>query len=91
MPSRVLCVWTSPSAATCTTWRGPTGHGDQLLDGPSEVALVQPDGSHSTVLNPADGPQNPTSIALRGDTVYVLSAGWITAKDPNLILAHLNE
>ncbi|MCT9006793.1 SMP-30/gluconolactonase/LRE family protein [Streptomyces rhizosphaerihabitans] len=71
-----------------------TGHGDQLLaalDGPSEVALVQPDGSHSTVLNPADGLQNPTSIALRGDAVYVLSAGWITAKDPNLILAHLNE
>ncbi|MGW3666513.1 SMP-30/gluconolactonase/LRE family protein [Streptomyces sp. NPDC005141] len=71
-----------------------TGHGDQLLaalDGPSEVALVQPDGGRSTVLNPADGLQNPTSIALRGDTVYVLSAGWITAKDPNLILAHLND
>jgi len=71
-----------------------TGRGDQLLaalDGPSEVALVQPDGSHSTVLTSADGLQNPTSIALRGDTVYVLSAGWITAKDPNLILAHLND
>ncbi|MCX5008356.1 hypothetical protein OHB05_37935 [Streptomyces sp. NBC_00638] len=62
-----------------------TGHGDQLLaalDGPSEVALVQPDGSRSTVLDSADGLQNPTSIALRGHTVYVLSAGWITAKDP---------
>src|SRR5262249_15125022 len=35
-----------------------TGHGDQLLaalDGPNEVALVQPDGSHSTVLTSADG------------------------------------
>ncbi|MET9901070.1 hypothetical protein [Streptomyces sp. NPDC006446] len=71
-----------------------TGHGDQLLaalDGPSEVALVQPDGSRSIVLNSADGLQNPTSIALRGHTVYVLSAGWITAKDPNLILAHLDD
>ncbi|MFD9462455.1 hypothetical protein [Streptomyces sp. NPDC060027] len=71
-----------------------TGHGDQFLaalDGPSEVALVEPDGSRSTVLNPADGLQNPTSIALRGHTVYVLSAGWITAKDPNLILAHLDD
>ncbi|MET8451917.1 hypothetical protein [Streptomyces sp. NPDC005209] len=69
-----------------------TGHGNQLLaalDGRNEVALVQPDGSHSTVLTSADGLQNPTSINLRGDTVYVLNAGWLTAKDPNLILAHL--
>ncbi|MEZ0090947.1 hypothetical protein [Streptacidiphilus sp. EB129] len=71
-----------------------TGRGDQLLaalDGPSEVALVQPDGSHSIVLTAADGLQNPTSIALRGDTVYVMSAAWFTAKDPNLILAHLDD
>lgn len=71
-----------------------TGHGDQLLaalNGPGEVALVQPDGSHSLVLTSADGLQNPTSIALRGDTVYVLSAAYLTAQDPNLILAHLNE
>ncbi|MFE3526064.1 hypothetical protein ACFXOD_31465 [Streptomyces sp. NPDC059161] len=71
-----------------------TGHGDQLLaalNGPSEVALVQPDGSHSTVLTSADGLQNPTAIALRGDTVYVLSAAYLTAKDPNFVLAHLNR
>ncbi|MET8029517.1 SMP-30/gluconolactonase/LRE family protein [Streptomyces avermitilis] len=67
-----------------------TGRGDQLLaalDGANEVALVQGDGSHSTVLSSADGLQNPTSIALRGDTVYVLSAAWNTAHDPNLMLA----
>ncbi|MCX4760291.1 hypothetical protein OG562_04700 [Streptomyces sp. NBC_01275] len=71
-----------------------TGHGDRLLaalNGPSEVALVQPDGSHSTVLTSADGLQNPTSIALRGDTVHVLSAAYLTAEDPNLLLAHLND
>ncbi|MFI2350716.1 hypothetical protein ACH492_27475 [Streptomyces sp. NPDC019443] len=71
-----------------------TGCGDQLLaalNGPSEVALVQPDGSHSTVLASADGLQNPTSIALRGDTVYVLSAAYVTGKDPNLILARVND
>lgn len=71
-----------------------TGHGDRLLaalNGPSEVALVQPDGSHSIVLTAADGLQNPTSIALRGDTVYVLSAAYVTAKDPDLVLAHLND
>lgn len=70
-----------------------TGRGDQILaalNGPGEVALVQPDGTHSTVLTTADGLQNPTSIALRGDTAYVLSAAYVTAKDPNLLLAHLN-
>ncbi|WP_328318959.1 SMP-30/gluconolactonase/LRE family protein [Streptomyces sp. NBC_00388] len=71
-----------------------TGRGDQLLaalNGPGEVALVQPDGSHSTLLTSADGLQNPTSIALRGNTVHVLSAAYVTAKDPNLILARLND
>ncbi len=71
-----------------------TGHGDQLLaalNGPSEVALVQPDGSHSIVLTAADGLSNPTSIALRGSTVYVLSAAYITAQDPNLLIAHLDD
>ncbi|MFF7755611.1 hypothetical protein ACFZCP_41820 [Streptomyces sp. NPDC007971] len=71
-----------------------TGRGDQFLaalDTPNEVALVQSDGTHSTVLTSGDGLQNPTSIALRGHTVYVLNAGWLTAKDPNLILAHLDR
>ncbi|WP_037911139.1 SMP-30/gluconolactonase/LRE family protein [Actinacidiphila yeochonensis] len=71
-----------------------TGHGDQMLaalNGPSEVALVQPDGSHSIVLTSADGLQNPTSVALRGDTVYVLSAAYVTGQDPNLLLAHLDR
>ncbi|KAB1988179.1 SMP-30/gluconolactonase/LRE family protein [Streptomyces triticiradicis] len=71
-----------------------TGHGDQLLaalDTPDEVALVQPDGTHSTVLTSGDGLQNPTSIALRGQTVHVLNAGWLTAKDPNLLLARLDR
>lgn len=70
-----------------------TGHGDQLLaalNGSDEVALVQDDGSHSLVLTAADGLQNPTAIALRGRTVYVLSAAYLTAKDPNLILARLS-
>ncbi|MGW7138287.1 hypothetical protein [Streptomyces xanthophaeus] len=71
-----------------------TGRGDQILaalNGPGEVALVQPDGTRSTVLTAADGLQNPTSVALRGDTVYVLSAAYVTAKDPNLLLAHLDR
>jgi hypothetical protein len=71
-----------------------TGRGDQLLaalNGPSEVALVQPDGTHSTVLTAADGLQNPTSIALRGHTVRVLSAAYLTAQDPNLVVARFDR
>ncbi|MEU0282275.1 hypothetical protein [Streptomyces sp. NPDC006195] len=71
-----------------------TGHGNHILatlNGPSEVALVQPNGRHTTVLSTTDGLQNPTSIALHGNTVYVLSAAYTTAKDPNLILADLND
>ncbi|MDR6981173.1 sugar lactone lactonase YvrE [Streptomyces sp. 3330] len=70
-----------------------TGHGDGLLatlNGSSQVALVRPDGSHSIVLSADDGLQNPTSVALRGDTVYVLSAAYVTAEDPNLVLARLD-
>ncbi|WP_225851240.1 SMP-30/gluconolactonase/LRE family protein [Streptomyces sp. HPF1205] len=71
-----------------------TGRGDQLLaalNGPSEVAVVRPDGSHSVVLTSADGLQNPTSVATRGDTVYVLSAAYATGRDPNLVLARLTK
>ncbi|MFJ2651452.1 SMP-30/gluconolactonase/LRE family protein [Streptomyces sp. NPDC087420] len=71
-----------------------TGHGDRILaalNGSSEVALVQPDGTHSIVLTAADGLQNPTSVALRGDTVHVGSAAYVTGEDPNLVLAHLND
>lgn len=71
-----------------------TGRGDQLLaalNGSSQVALVQPDGRHSIVLSDADGLQNPTSIALRGTSVYVMSAAYLTAKDPNMLLARLTK
>ncbi|MFJ1967453.1 hypothetical protein ACIO93_02155 [Streptomyces sp. NPDC087903] len=70
-----------------------SGHGNRILatlNGPSEVALIRPDGTSSTVLTAADGLQNPTSVALHGDTVYVLSAAYVTAKDPNLVLARNN-
>jgi hypothetical protein len=71
-----------------------TGRGDQLLaalDGPSEVALVESDGSHSIVLTAADGLQNPTAVAVRGSTVTVLNAAYLTGKDPNLLVAHLGR
>ncbi|MBE8517389.1 hypothetical protein ILP97_07700 [Amycolatopsis sp. H6(2020)] len=71
-----------------------TGRGDQIiaaLDTANEVALVGNDGTHKVILSAADGLQGPTSIALRGNTVYVPSAAYLTAKDPNLLVAHLSH
>jgi DNA-binding beta-propeller fold protein YncE len=69
-----------------------TGRGDDVLaalNGPSEVVRITPDGSHTTLLDAADGLQNPTSVALRGSQVYVLSAAYTTRTDPNLLRARL--
>jgi hypothetical protein len=69
-----------------------TRDGDILaaLNTPSELALIQPDGTQTIMLTPADGLSNPTSVAVAGDTVYVPSAAYITQNDPNLLLARLN-
>ncbi|MGW0881848.1 hypothetical protein [Streptomyces sp. NPDC002671] len=71
-----------------------TGAGDTLLaaiNKNNEVALVQPDGSHSTVLSAADGLENPTSLAVRGGTAYIASGAYFTNNDPNLLAARLNH
>jgi hypothetical protein len=70
------------------------GDGDTLLaalNGPSQLALVKPDGTHTIVLTAADGLSNPTSVAVRGKTIYVPSAAYMTQKDPNLLLAQLSS
>ncbi|WP_329455158.1 hypothetical protein [Streptomyces sp. NBC_01497] len=71
-----------------------TGRGDQVLaalNGPNQVVRIDPDGTSTTLLDAADGLQNPTSIALHGDDMYVFSAAYTTATDPNLLRARLNE
>ncbi|WP_331771500.1 hypothetical protein OG948_48800 (plasmid) [Embleya sp. NBC_00888] len=69
-----------------------TGNGDELLaavNAPNRVVRVRSDGAVSTVLVAGDGLQNPTSVAVRGREVYVLSAAFFTAADPNLLRARL--
>jgi hypothetical protein len=71
-----------------------TGHGDQILaaqNGVNEASLVNADGTHETVLTATDGLQNPTSVAVRGSTVYVANAAYLTRTDPNLLLARLGR
>jgi len=55
----------------------------------NEVALVQPNGSHTIVLTGADGLEGPTAIAIRQGELYVLSAAFLLQKDPNILVADL--
>jgi sugar lactone lactonase YvrE len=67
-------------------------HGDTVvaaLDYANEVSLVHPDGTHQIVLTSIDGLSDPTSIAVRGSSVYVASGAYFTHMDPNLLLAKL--
>jgi len=69
-----------------------TGDGDTVLAAQnyvSQVSIVNPDGTHHTVLTATDGLSNPTSIAVRGSTVYVANGAYFTHVDPNLLLAKL--
>ncbi|MFD4032447.1 hypothetical protein ACFWVP_18455 [Streptomyces sp. NPDC058637] len=69
-----------------------TGRGGEVLaalNAPNKVVRIRPDGTSTTVLDAGDGLQNPTSVAVRGKEVYVLSAAYTTATDPNLLRARL--
>ncbi|TKK86202.1 SMP-30/gluconolactonase/LRE family protein [Herbidospora galbida] len=57
------------------------------LNAPNKVVGIDAKGRVATLLT--DGLQNPTSVAVRGRTLYVLSAAYLTATDPNLIHATL--
>jgi hypothetical protein len=57
----------------------------------SKVALIHTDGRHRIVLTASDGLSNPTSTAVRGHVLEVTSAAYITGKDPNLLIAQVNQ
>lgn len=69
----------------------PGGTVAAALNTVSELALVHPDGTDTIALTAADGLSNPTAVAVRGDTVYVTSAAYITGTDPNLLTAFLTH
>ncbi len=71
-----------------------TGRGIEIiaaLDAVNQVSMVRPDGTHTVVLTAEDGLPGPTTVALRGRAVYVPSAAYLTAKDPNLLRAQLGR
>jgi len=57
----------------------------------STVVLIRPGGSEQTMLTAADGLSNPSAVAVRGGTVYVISAAYLTRTDPNILLADLHR
>ncbi|ROQ82435.1 hypothetical protein EDD95_2051 [Streptomyces sp. CEV 2-1] len=70
------------------------GRSDRILaalDQTDQVALVEPDGTHTIVLSAQDGLQNPTAVAVRGSAVYVTSAAYLTKRDPNLLTARIHK
>ncbi|MER6360756.1 hypothetical protein [Kitasatospora sp. NPDC001527] len=71
-----------------------TGRGNQVLaalNASSQVALVADDGSHTVVLDRTDGLQNPTSVAVRGNRVWIADAAYLTQQDPNLLTSRLRR
>ncbi len=69
-----------------------TGRGNQVLaalNSSNQLALVAEDGTRTIVLDQADGLQNPTSVAVRGNRVWVADAAYLTQQDPNLLTARL--
>ncbi|GLY49814.1 hypothetical protein [Lentzea sp. NBRC 102530] len=61
------------------------------LNGSNQVVLVEPDGSHSVVLDGQDGLQGPSTVVVRGRSAYVASAAFVRQHDPNLLVADLGK
>jgi hypothetical protein len=57
----------------------------------STLVLIRPGGSEQTVLTAADGLSNPSAVAIRGGTIYLLSAAYLTQADPSIMLATLDH
>ncbi|MEU6592420.1 hypothetical protein ABZ923_24865 [Streptomyces sp. NPDC046881] len=73
---------------------GFPGYGRSVLaalNSGSKVVLIRPDGTVTDVLTARDGLSNPTSVAVRGRTVYVPNSALTTRRDPNLLLSRLRH
>jgi hypothetical protein len=70
------------------------GNGDGILAASnvdSELAVIQADGSYQALLTKADGLQNASSVLAQAGKVYVLSAAYVTQRDPNIVVADLDR
>ncbi|MBL1104161.1 hypothetical protein JK361_06000 [Streptomyces sp. 5-8] len=70
------------------------GHGRSVLVAlkpGNKVVLLRPDGTVTTLLTAEDGLSEPTSVAVRGRTVYLPSGAFSARHAPSLLLAHLRH
>ncbi|GAA1635114.1 hypothetical protein [Actinoplanes couchii] len=70
-----------------------TGHGDEIIATLNTAdQVVRVTGNRTEVLlTAADGLSNPTSVVIRGRTLLVPSAAYLTRNDPNLLVATLRH
>ncbi|MEV2214869.1 hypothetical protein AB0H86_26045 [Streptomyces sp. NPDC050997] len=71
-----------------------TGRGNELiaaLNVPNKVVRVTSGGASSAVLDASDGLENPSSVAVDGQNIYVTNSAYHTATDPNLLRAKLDR
>jgi hypothetical protein len=90
------------AGATSVAAQGVTGIDDFAFAPEGEVVAAQNalseasivnvrTGAHTIVLTAADGLSNPTSVAIRGNTVYIASGAYFTRTDPNLLEGTFTE
>lgn len=60
------------------------------LNRANRIVLIKPGQQPRVLLSAADGLSTPTSVKVRNHTVYVTSAAYFTATDPNLLIATLD-
>lgn len=60
------------------------------LNGPNQVAVVHPDGTIRTVLTASDGLSSPTSVAIRGNRIYITNAGFAEPHDAKVQRGTIN-
>ncbi len=98
---RIPILWNGSAGNITVAYSGLTavddfqfvGGSDELLaalNAVNEVALVQPDGSSKIVLTSADGLENPSSIAVLGNEVYVANAAYYTGTDPGILVTRIH-
>lgn len=61
------------------------------LNRADRIVLIEPGRQPKVLLSAADGLSTPTSVKVRNHTLYVTSAAYFTATDPNLLIADLGR
>jgi hypothetical protein len=56
----------------------------------NQVVAIQ-NGQTRVLLTAADGLSSPTSVEIRDETLYVGDSAVVTGRDPNLLVAHIDD